>query len=126
MKALRQDVRQDAADELVGIERHHPISLPTFEAVILPLESDAVVIERDQAAAGDGDAMGLAGEIAQDFRGSAERGFAVDHPLAVTQRRQRGRKGLRIDERGVLAEERKDHHEHRQQMADGQRPECCH
>jgi hypothetical protein len=39
-------MHQEAADELVGIERHHPVSLPTFEAAILPFEGDAFVIER--------------------------------------------------------------------------------
>jgi len=72
MEALWQDVHQEATDELGGIERHHGVSLPTLDAVILPLECDAVVIEREEAAVGDGDAMGVAGEIAQDFRGSPE------------------------------------------------------
>jgi hypothetical protein len=70
-----------------------PVSLPTFEAVVLPLEGDAVVIESDQAAVGDVDAMGVAREIAQYFRGSPEWAFVVDHPLTVTQRRQIGREG---------------------------------
>src|SRR5215475_3836431 len=54
-----------------------------FESVILPFEGDALVIERDQATVGDGDAMGVAGETARDFRGSPEWAFAVDHPLTV-------------------------------------------
>jgi hypothetical protein len=29
MEALRQHVHQEAADELVSIERHHGVSLPT-------------------------------------------------------------------------------------------------
>jgi hypothetical protein len=62
-------------------------------------------IERDQAAVWDGDAMGIAREIAQYSRGSTEWAFAVDHPLTVTQPRQIGREGLRIGECGVLAEE---------------------
>src|SRR5262249_15093861 len=105
MEALRQDMHQEAADELVGIGRHDPMSLPTLAAVILPLEGDAFVIERNQAAVGDGDAMGVAREIAQDFRGSAEWTFAVDHPLAATQGCQIGCEGSRICQRGVLAEE---------------------
>src|SRR5215470_11663555 len=87
MEALRQDMQQEAADELVGIERHRPVPFGTIAAVILPLEGDTVVIERDQAAVGDGDTMGVAGEIAQHLRGSCEWGFAVDHPFAVAQRR---------------------------------------
>src|SRR5215467_5572127 len=33
VKALRQHVHQEAADELMGIERHHLVSLGTFDAV---------------------------------------------------------------------------------------------
>ena len=105
VEALWQHMHQKAADELVGIERHHPVSLATFEAVILPFESDAFVIERDQTAVGDGDAMGIAREIAQYFRGSPEWTFGVDHPVTVTQRRQIGREGSCISECGVLSEE---------------------
>ena len=65
MKALWQYMHQEAADELGGIERHHLVSLGAFDAVILPLEGDAVVIERDQAAVRDGDTMGVAGQVAQ-------------------------------------------------------------
>ena len=43
MEALWQDVHQEATDELVGIERHQPVSLLTIEAVILPLEGDALI-----------------------------------------------------------------------------------
>jgi hypothetical protein len=84
VEALWQHMHQEAADELVSIERHHPVSLPTFEAVILPFEGDALVIECDQATVRDGDAMGVAREIAQYFRGCAEWALAVDHPLTIT------------------------------------------
>ena len=59
MKALWQYMHQEAADELMGIECHHLVSLGAFDAVILPLEGDTVVIERDQAAVGDGDTVGV-------------------------------------------------------------------
>src|SRR5215475_3368766 len=87
VEALGQHMHQEATDELVGVERHHAVSLPTFEAIILPFEGDALVIERDQAAVGDGDAMGIEREIAQYLRGSPEWTFAVDHPLTLTERR---------------------------------------
>ena len=57
VEALRQDMHQEAADELVGIERHQLVSRGTFDAIVLPLEGDAVVVERDQAPVGDGDAV---------------------------------------------------------------------
>src|SRR5262249_5771520 len=105
VEAPGQHMHQEAADELVDIERHHPVSLLTFEAGNLSFGRDALFPERDQAAVGDGDAMGITREITQYFRGSAEWTFAVYHPLTVTQRRQIGREGSRIGECGVLSEE---------------------
>ena len=105
VEALRQDMHQEAADELVGIERHQLVSPGTFDAVVLPLEGDAVVVERDQAPVGDGDAVGVAREIVQHFLGATERPFAVDDPFAVAQRSQIGGKGSCIGQGNVLAEE---------------------
>jgi hypothetical protein len=59
VEARRQDVHEEAADELVGIERHLLVSLGAFETVILPLEGDAAVVEGDQAAVGDRHPMGV-------------------------------------------------------------------
>ena len=45
METRWQNMHQEAADELVRMERHHlVISLLTFEAVILPLEGNAFVV----------------------------------------------------------------------------------
>src|SRR5262249_20252641 len=57
VETARQNMDEEAADELVDGERHHLVSIVTFAAVILPLEGDAVVVECDQPAVGDGDAM---------------------------------------------------------------------
>jgi hypothetical protein len=47
VEARWQDMHQEAADELVGVERHQlVVSLGAFEAVILPLEGDVLVVER--------------------------------------------------------------------------------
>lgn len=42
-------------------------------------------LKRDQAAVGDGDAMGVAGEVAQHVQRAAERWFQVDHPVYLLQ-----------------------------------------
>ena len=105
VKALWQDMHQEAADELVGVEPHQLVSLGTFDVVVLPLDGDAVVVERDQAPVGDGDAVDVAGEIAEHFLGATERPFAVDDPFAVAQRSQIGGQGSCIGQGGVLAEE---------------------
>ena len=73
MEALWQDVDEEAADELVGCERHALVAVAAFDPVILPPEGDAGVIECDQPAVGDGDAVGVAREIGQHRLRAAER-----------------------------------------------------
>ena len=73
VEAARQDMDQEAADELVDCQRHQFVSIAAFDPIVLPLEGDAVAVECDQAAVGDGDTVGVAGEIGKHRRGSAER-----------------------------------------------------
>ena len=47
--ALWQDVDQEAADELVGLQRHNCASARAIDAVVFDLEGHAVGIEPDQA-----------------------------------------------------------------------------
>ena len=63
VEAVRQHVNEEAADELVGCERHSLVAIAPFDAIVLPLEGDAVVVECDQAAVGDGDAVGVTRQI---------------------------------------------------------------
>src|SRR5664280_1230907 len=65
MEAARQHVDEEAPAELVGGERHDLLPLTTFGAVVLPLDGDAVAVERDEAAVGDGNAVGVARQISQ-------------------------------------------------------------
>jgi hypothetical protein len=106
VEARRQHVHEKAADELVGGKRHRFVPLGAFDPVILPLEGDAFLVTCDQAAVRDGDTVGVAGEITQDFLRTAEGVLAVDDPLCVPQRRQIGGERARIDQSGMLAEER--------------------
>ncbi len=46
VKAVRNGVKQEAADELVGIERHH--LLPAARSIILPSDCDAIAINADE------------------------------------------------------------------------------
>ena len=48
-------VQEKAADELGGVERHALEPVAAFDAVVLPLEGDARLVERDQPGVGDGD-----------------------------------------------------------------------
>jgi hypothetical protein len=64
MEAARQHVQEEAADELGGVEQHRLdpgfAGRPAAGAIVLPLESDALVVEPDQTCIGDGDAVGVA------------------------------------------------------------------
>jgi hypothetical protein len=52
-----------------------------------------VLVEGDQAAVGDGDAVGVAAEIGEHRLRPGERLLGIDDPLDFAQRRQLGREG---------------------------------
>src|SRR5438132_2613421 len=68
LEAIGKDVKEEAADELVGAERHR--LLPVAVAVILPAKTDLAVVDADQAIVGNGDAVGVAGDIGQHLFGA--------------------------------------------------------
>ena len=105
MKAARQHVQEKAADELVGRERHGLEPLASLDAVVLPLEGDALVVELDEARIRDRDTMGLARQVGDDGLRTSERPLGVDHPFGSAQRRERGVEGALVGERGKVAEE---------------------
>ena len=63
VKAVRNGVKQETADELVGIERYY--LFPAARSIILPSECDSIAIDADKAGIGDGNTMGIAAEISQ-------------------------------------------------------------
>src|SRR5271167_4663473 len=105
VQALGQDVDEEAADELVYCERHRLVAIGAFEPIVLVFEADSVFVEREQPAVGDGDAVGVAGQIRQYRLGSGEGPFAVDVPSGLAQRRQQGGEGSALGEMTMLAEE---------------------
>ena len=74
-------------------------------AIILPAEGDAVIVEGDEAAVGDGDPVGVAGEIGEHRLRPAERALGVDDPLGFAQRRERGVEGGPVRQAGEITEE---------------------
>ena len=81
METLGQDVEQEAPDELVGAERHCAIPRLPVAAVILVAEGHAALVESDEPAVRDGDAMGVAGEIGEHRFGPGEGRLGVDEPV---------------------------------------------
>ena len=76
MEALRQHVDQEAPDELVGGQRHDLVAGWPFDPVVLVFEGDAIVVGDEQPTIGDGDAMGVARQVAQHCLGPANGFFA--------------------------------------------------
>ena len=72
---------KEAADELALREPHDFLPRAALGAVILVFERDAGTVAGQQAAVGDGDAVGVARQIGQHGVGAAERTFAVNHPF---------------------------------------------
>jgi hypothetical protein len=53
--------------------------------IILPTESNPVLFEGHETVVGDGDAMGVAGEIAEDMMGAAKGWLGIDDPVLTEQ-----------------------------------------
>src|SRR5258705_3018104 len=66
VQALRQHVDEEAANELVGGERHALVSIAALDAVGLPFLGDALLVESDQAAVCDCNAIGINRPTRQD------------------------------------------------------------
>ena len=105
VEALRQDVDQESADELIGGECHDLLALATIGAIVLPSEGDAGAVAGDQPAVGDGDAVGIARQIGQHGLWPAERALGIDDPFGSAQRCQIRRERLQVGESGMIAEE---------------------
>jgi hypothetical protein len=56
-----------------------------LDAVVPPAEGDAALVERDEAAVGDGHAVRVARQIGQHGLGPGKRALGVDDPLALAQ-----------------------------------------
>jgi len=108
MEAVRHGMLQEAADEFVGGERHD-LGLAVLP-IVLPGETDLAVVKCAQAAVGDGDAVGVTVEIAEDLFGFREWGFTKDDPVNLGQRVDvggeagwNGQSGCRVAENLALA-----------------------
>ncbi len=89
-------MEQEAADELDCVEGQDAAAVAL--SGISPAKAHLSVIEGEQPSVGDGDAVGVAGQVLQDMFGSAERRLGVDHPLSPAQRMEQGVKCARRGE----------------------------
>ena len=96
VEALRQNVEQETANELVRAERHGALAVGAVAAIVLVAERDPGLVERDQPVVRDGDAMGVSGQIGE-HRLRARRRAALQYhdPLLFAERCQVRRKARR-------------------------------
>ena len=85
-------MEQEAAQELLRTERHHSLLIPV--GIILPTESNLIILKSHKAMVGDGYTMGIAGEIAEYMMGTAEGGLGIDDPVLTKQGAQEGAEGF--------------------------------
>ena len=76
MEPARQDVKQEAADELVDAERHDLLAVCAMAAIILVAEGDAGLVESEQPPVRDRDSMSIAREIGEHGVWAGEGGLA--------------------------------------------------
>jgi hypothetical protein len=82
-EAAWQQVEQEAAQELVDRQSEEPLLVGVRG--ISPAEGDVALLKGDQSAVGDGDAVGLAAEIAQRVFRAAEGWLGIDDPVVAEQ-----------------------------------------
>ena len=70
LEPMRQNVEQEAAQELHGVERHRAEAVAPL--IVFPAEGDLAVLQSDQAPVGDSHTMGIAGKVLQDVLGLAQ------------------------------------------------------
>ena len=102
-KAAGQDMEEETAQELLRSERHQ--SLLITVGIILPAESNLIMLEGHEAMVSDGHAMGIAGEITEDMMGTAERGFGIDDPVLTEQGTQESAESFLVLKRSKRAGE---------------------
>src|SRR5215467_13963672 len=81
MKSVGQDMDQETADELVGVERHELVAGIGLGPVILPFERHALAIKGDEPAVRNSNPVGVAGQVGEDGAGSAKRPLGIDDPF---------------------------------------------
>ncbi len=99
VEAARQDVEQEAADELVGTECHDALPVGAIAAIILVAECDAGLVEGEETSVRDGDPVRIAREVGEHRFGAGEGRLGVDDPAFIADRREVAQEGPPVGER---------------------------
>ena len=105
VKALRKNVEQEAADEFVRVQCHGTLAIGAVAAIILVAERDPMLVQRDQPAVRDGDAVGVSRQIGEHRFRPGERWLGVHDPALLAQRRQVTKEGTSFAQADAVTEE---------------------
>jgi hypothetical protein len=81
-------MEQEATRELDCIESHNAAALVV--SGVSPAEAHLAVFKAEQSSVGDGDPVGVAGQVLQHMFGFSEGRLGVDHPLSWPQGAKQG------------------------------------
>jgi len=98
VESARQHMLQESADELINCEGHGLVAGTFLAAIVLPLEGHFPVVTSDESAVGDGDPMGIPGEIGQNGFRAREGSLGIDYPLGLPEGCEVFCKGLTLGE----------------------------
>jgi hypothetical protein len=87
-KASRQDMEEEPADKLLGLEQHDLLAV--MVRIISPEEGNLAVPDGEEAVIADGDSVGISTQVLQDPLGASEGRFAIDHPFFMVERPPEG------------------------------------
>lgn len=79
VETVWQSVKQETANELIGIERHH--LLLAAVAIVPPSECDTIAIDTNEAGIGDCDTVCVTSEIGQNLFGSRKWRLCIYDPV---------------------------------------------
>jgi len=82
-ESRREDMHQETADEFLGGKSHYLdfVEIP----VIAPVEGHQTFLKFQDAVVGNGDPMGVAAKVDDDFGRVLKRRLAVSHPVFLIQ-----------------------------------------
>src|SRR3954453_1088581 len=81
-------MQKEAAQEIIGCHGHQ--FLFAAVGVILPAERHEAIGEVNDSVIGDGDTMGVAGQIMKNVLRAAERRFGIHDPILTEKRTKEG------------------------------------
>ena len=95
-------MEEEPADKLLSLEPHGLLAV--LVRIISPTEGDLAIPEGEEAVIADSDSVGISAQVLQDPLGAGEGRFAIDYPLLMVERSEKGFEILGILERAEPAE----------------------